>query len=78
MPEYPRFIIAQGEPFTIYARTVTGRISELQVHGGSTVLDLKLLLQEQQGVPVDQQSIYYEGRQLADGEIIHRSQANVH
>jgi hypothetical protein len=67
MPEYPPFIYAQGEPFTIYAKTLTGHISELQVHSGSTVLD---------GIPVDQQLIVYKGQLLPDGEIIHRLQAD--
>jgi hypothetical protein len=76
MPEHPPFIYAQGEPFIIYAVTLSGHISELQVHSGSTVLDVKRLVEEKKCIPVDQQRIVYKGQELPDGEIIHRLQAD--
>jgi hypothetical protein len=43
---------------------VDGRVTRLEVKLSNTVLDVKSLIKEKEGTPIDSQRIIYDGRQL--------------
>lgn len=53
--------------FPIYVQTLTDKVIKFLVKESYTVEKLKELIQDEEGVPVDQQRLIYVGKQLEDG-----------
>ena len=60
-----------NDPFTITSVTLTGRQLKLNVHPLDTVLDIKKEIYKQDGLPLDQQQIVFNGVRLHDDKIVY-------
>ena len=54
----------------IYVKTLTGKTITLEVSPHELLGYLKLMIQEKEGVPVDQQRIAFKGKQLEDSRTL--------
>jgi len=54
----------------IFVKTLAGKTTTLQCSNSNTVLDLKKMLAEKEGVGVAEQRLIYEGKQLDDNETL--------
>ena len=63
--EYQGDLLFSG--ITLYVRTLTGECHELVVDPCETIENVKSILMEVSGDPVDQQRLIFCGRQLEDG-----------
>jgi ubiquitin len=50
--------------FTIFIKTLTGATYSLDVQSNTTIHQLKEIIQDREGVPVEQQRIIYAGKEL--------------
>ena len=69
---YRREPIYKGpNPVKIFAKTLTQKTIDIFIDVATkSVEDVKLMIQEQEGIPPDQQRLIYAGRQLEDGRIL--------
>ncbi|KAE8899766.1 hypothetical protein PF005_g21876 [Phytophthora fragariae] len=51
----------------IYIKTLTGKTTHVNCHAANTIEEIKYDIQEQEGIPPDQQRIIFAGKQLEDG-----------
>jgi ubiquitin len=73
-PSKAVFVVpAQLNPFptfTIDVKTLTGKIFQVGINDATTGLQLNTAIQDQEGIPPDQQRIIFDGTQLTDGEFL--------
>jgi len=71
-PKGPNLSIRLFPPgtYSIYVKTLTGKTITLSVFALNVVQELKFMIYEQQGIPVDIQRIIFAGKQLEDGRTI--------
>lgn len=51
---------------SIFAKTLTGKTNTLEVNGSDTIEEVKTKWEEIEGIPVSQQRILFQGKQLED------------
>ena len=56
--------------FRIYVKTLTGKTIELDAGGDDSVETVKSLIQQSDGIPVDQQRLIFAGKQLEDNRTL--------
>ena len=50
----------------IYLKTLTGKVYDFEVDPNETINDLKPKIQEKLGIPLNQQRLLYDGKQLEE------------
>jgi len=57
-------------PFAILIKFANGKTLPLQVDEGDSIADLKQFVREKEGIPENNQRLFYSGRQLRDHEVL--------
>ena len=58
--------------FSIFVKTLTHQIYDITIGAENTVYDLKLTVRnhDKLGIPIDQQRLIFEGKQMEDGRTV--------
>lgn len=55
----------------IFLKSLTGRVILLEVEPTDTIYKIKEMIEEQEGIPIDQQRVIFGGKQLEDNMTLH-------
>ncbi|XP_023689131.2 polyubiquitin-like [Paramormyrops kingsleyae] len=61
-------LVTEPGPIQVFLKTVNGTIHTYEITPGETVSEFKRKVFNKERVPVDQQRLIYEGRQMEDGK----------
>lgn len=64
----PRLVGNPADDYPLYVKTLTGRTIHLEVYSELDIYGVKCLIQEQEGIPPDQQRLIIAGKVLEDGK----------
>ena len=62
--------LEKNAKFQIFVKTLTNKTITLNVKASNSIRHIKKLIKDKEGIPVDQQSLNFEGKQLKDGDTI--------
>lgn len=54
----------------IFVKTLSGKTLSMKVQGTDTIQKLKEMINDREGVPVDQQRLIFQGKQLDDNKTL--------